>query len=224
MGAYLALPAGDAKQEGPAPAIIVIQEIFGINADMRHKCDALAAQGYIAIAPDLFWRQEPGIELTDKSEAEWQKAFALYNGFDVAKGVQDLLATHAYIKNHPRSNGHVGAVGYCLGGKLAFLLGCAAPVPAVSYYGVGLDGDLDKTTNIASPMLLHIAGQDKFVPKAAQQKIMAAFAASALVKCHLYENQDHAFAREQGEHYDAAAATQANQRTADFFKQHLQQK
>src|SRR5580698_6728931 len=116
FSAYVARPA-----KPKAAAIVVIQEIFGVNQVMRDITDGLAAQGYLAICPDLFWRIEPGIDITDKSEAEWKRAFELFNAFDVDKGIKDIGATIAHARQHPAHDGKVGAVGYCLGGLLAFL-------------------------------------------------------------------------------------------------------
>lgn len=213
FSAYVAMP-----EKTPAPAIIVIQEIFGVNADMRAKCDALAGQGYIAIAPDLFWRQEPDVDITDKSEAEWKKAFALFNGFDVSKGVEDLATILDTAKAMSECSGKIGAVGYCLGGKLAYLMAARTGVDAaVGYYGVALDTLLGESANIKNPLMLHMAELDKFVPAEARDKIIAHFRSSPVVTTHLYQGVDHAFARTGGEHYDAAAATLANKRTDDFF-------
>lgn len=215
--AYMAKPA-----KTPAPVIIVIQEIFGVNADMRNKCDALAAQGYIAIAPDLFWRQEPGVDITDKSEAEWQKAFSLFNGFNIDKGVEDLAATLNAAKALPEFAGKAGCVGYCLGGKLAYLMAARTDIDAaVGYYGVAIDTLLGESGNIKKPLMLHIAELDKFVPAEAREKIVNHFKGNAQVTTHVYEGVDHAFARLNGDHYDAAAATLANSRTDAFFETNL---
>lgn len=217
FAAYVAMPT-----KTPAPAIVVIQEIFGVNADMRAKCDNLAAQGYIAIAPDLFWRQEPGVDITDKSEAEWKKAFALFNGFDVSKGVEDLAATLDTVKTMPECNGKAGAVGYCLGGKLAYLMAARTNVDAaVGYYGVALDTLLGESNAITKPLMLHMAELDKFVPADARDKILNHFKGSTAVTTHLYNGVDHAFARINGDHYNEAAAKLANQRTDDFFAKYL---
>lgn len=217
FNAYMATPATT-----PAPVIIVIQEIFGVNADMRGKCDALAKQGYIAIAPDLFWRQEPDVDITDKSEAEWQKAFSLYNGFNVDKGVEDLKSTLEAAKELPTCNGKAGAVGYCLGGKLAYLMAARTNIDCgVSYYGVGLDTLLGEGGNIKKPLMLHIAELDKFVPADAREKILGQFKESLVVRTHVYTGADHAFARVNGDHYDEAAAKLANTRTDEFFAKNL---
>lgn len=211
FSAYVAKPAA-----GTGPGVVVIQEIFGVNADVRQKCDDWAAKGYVAIAPDLFWRQEPGIELTDQSEAEWQRAFQLYQGFDVDAGVADLKATIAAIR--AQSSGKVGTVGYCLGGLLAYL--CATRTDAdanVGYYGVGIDGKLDEAGAITRPLMLHIACADKFVDDAAQQRLHAGLDGHPKVTLMDYPGLDHAFTRLRGQHYDAAGATLANARTEGFF-------
>ena len=117
LGAYVALPAG-----GYGPGIVVLQEIFGVNEFMRNVCDWYAARGFVAICPDLFWRQEPGVELTDQTEAGWQKAFELYQGLDEAKAVEDSATAVDFLRKHPACSGRVGAVGFCLGGNLAWLL------------------------------------------------------------------------------------------------------
>ena len=217
FGAYLAQPGTT-----PAPGILVIQEIFGVNQVMRDICDGLAAQGYLACCPDLFWRIEPGIQITDKTDAEWQRAFELFNAFDVEKGVEDLTATLAQLRGHEACTGKVGSVGYCLGGKLAYLMAARSDTDCnVAYYGVGLDDLLGEAGKITRPLLMHVAAKDQFVPAEAQEKIKAALNAHPQVTLHIYEDQDHAFAREGGAHYDNDAATLANGRTAAFFEGNL---
>ena len=150
--AYLAEPAS-----GTGPGIVVIQEIFGVNADVRAKADAWAEKGYFALAPDLFWRQEPGVQLTDQTEAEWSKAIALMNGFDVEKGVEDLKTSIDTLRDTHGCTGKVGTVGFCLGGRMAYL--CATRTNAdanVSYYGVTIENMLDEAANITKPLLMHI--------------------------------------------------------------------
>lgn len=216
--AYVSMPDTDM----PAGAVIVIQEIFGVNNVMRDICDQLARTGYIAVCPDLFWRQEAGVQLTDQSEAEWAKAFDLYKGFNVDLGVIDLKATLDSVRNMEGCSGKVGTLGYCLGGRLAFLMACRSDSDCnVSYYGVAIDGHLSESENIMQPLLLHVAEKDKFVPPEAQHKIIDRFKTSHLVQVNVYEGQDHAFARVGGEHYDAEAARLANIRTADFLATYL---
>lgn len=217
FSAYVARPAQPATA-----AVVVIQEIFGVNAVMRQITDGLAAQGFLAICPDLFWRIEPGIELTDQSEAEWQRAFGLFNAFDVDAGVKDIAATISTIRQDPAAGGKVGAVGFCLGGLLAYLTATRTDVDAsVAYYGVGIDGRLGEAEKLTHPLLMHIAEEDGFVSKEAQAKIIGALSGDKLVEIHTYPGCDHGFARTGGQHYDAAAAALAGQRTLDFFRKRL---
>jgi carboxymethylenebutenolidase len=217
FSAYVARPAA-----ASAPAVVVIQEIFGVNQVMRDVTDGLAAQGYLAICPDLFWRIEPGIDITDQSEAEWKKAFELFNAFDVDAGVKDIAATIATIRKDPGCSGKVGAVGFCLGGLLAFLTATRTDSDAsVSYYGVGIEGRLAEAEKLAQPLLLHIAEEDQFVPKEAQKVILQALKDHPLVEVHTYPGCDHAFARVGGAHYNEEAARLAHGRTQQFFKKHL---
>jgi carboxymethylenebutenolidase len=217
FSAYLAAP-----KSGKGAGILLIQEIFGVNKVMRDLADGFAAQGYTVMCPDLFWRQEPGIDITDQSEAEWKKAFALYQGFSVEKGVDDLKATLAALRKHSACTGKVGSVGYCLGGKLAYLMATRSDADAnVGYYGVGIQDSLGEAKNIKKSLTLHIAGKDQFVPPEAQAKIKQGLQTNPMVTLYSYPEQDHAFARVGGQHYDKAAADLANKRTADFFKQHL---
>ncbi len=219
--AYRADPAGG-SQGARAPAIVVIQEIFGVNEVMRDISDRWAGQGFIAVCPDIFWRQEPGIQLTDRTEAEWGRAFELYRGFDEAKGIEDIQATIDAIRGDTACSGKVGTVGFCLGGKLAYL--CATRTDAdanIGYYGVGIENNLDEAGNISAPTMFHIAEEDGFCPKEAQAQVHAALDGHARVTIHDYAGMDHAFARAGGEHYDAGAAQSANDRSAAFFNAHL---
>lgn len=213
--AYVARPQAPAKA-----AVVAIQEIFGVNAVMRHKADWLASEGFLAIAPDLFWRIEPGIDITDKTQEEWSKAFDYMKRFNVDAGVRDIQATI----DHARSMGaaKVGAVGYCLGGLLAYLSAARTDSDAsVGYYGVNIPNFLSEDAGIKKPLTLHIAGKDQFVPKAAQDEIAKRLGGHPKVRLYVYAEQDHAFTREGGAHFDADAAKVADGRTIAFFKEHL---
>ena len=217
FAAYVARPSNP-----KAPAVVVIQEIFGVNAVMRGVCDELAAAGFLAVCPDLFWRIEPGVDITDQSEAEWKKAFELYNAFDVDAGVKDIAATIDHVRGLAECNGKVGAVGYCLGGLLAFLTSTRTDSDAsVGYYGVGIEKHLVEADKLAHPLMIHIAEEDGFVPKEAQALILSKLKNHPQVQAYTYPGRDHAFARVGGEHYDAADAKLANGRTLAFFQQHL---
>jgi carboxymethylenebutenolidase len=218
FSAYLARP----HTTGAAPGILVIQEIFGVNAVMRGICDALAARGYFAICPDLFWRQEPGVDITDRTDAEWQKAFSLYKGFSETKGVDDLIATLDHLRRIPGCTGKVGTIGYCLGGKLAYLMATRSDADCnVGFYGVGIENALEEASAITRPLLLHVAEKDGFVPPAAQAAIAARMHAVPTATVHVYPGVDHAFCREGGKHYDKEACDLANGRTAEFLTAHL---
>jgi carboxymethylenebutenolidase len=213
FGAYVA----DGKKGGPA--IVVIQEIFGVNKVMRDIADGLAAQGYTAVAPDLFWRIEPGIDITDQTDAEWKKAFSYFKAFNVDKGVEDIAATIAWARGE--GHGKVGAVGYCLGGLLAYLTATRTDADAaVGYYGVGIDNYLAESAKAKKPVLLHIAEEDGFVSKDSQAKMRSGLTAPNFT-LHAYPGRDHAFAREGGKHYHHGDAATANKRTLDFFAKHL---
>jgi carboxymethylenebutenolidase len=217
FAAYLATP-----RSGRGPGIVVIQEIFGVNQVMRDICDGLAAHGYFALAPDLFWRLEPGVQLTDKTDAEWKRAFDLMSRFDPDKGVKDIQAAIDALRNREGCTGKVGAVGYCLGGLLAYLTATRTNADAsAGYYGVNIQEKLSEAANIAKPLMLHIAGKDQYVPPEAQKKIQDTLANNPHVTIHVYPEMDHAFARIGGAHYDKACADLANGRTSTFFRQHL---
>lgn len=217
FSAYVAAPA-----TSPAPAVVVIQEIFGVNAVMRGVCDDLAAQGCLAVCPDLFWRIEPGIVLTDQNEADLKRAFDLFGQFDVEAGVGDIAATIDQVRVDPRCSGKVGAVGFCLGGLLAFLTATRTDSDAsCGYYGVGIERYTAEAEKLVNPLLLHIAEEDQFVPKPAQELVKAALKNHPQVEIFSYPGLGHAFARPGGDHYDAADAQTANARTAAFFKRNL---
>jgi carboxymethylenebutenolidase len=217
FSAYVAAPTTT-----PAPAVVVIQEIFGVNAVMRGVCDDLAGHGYLAVCPDLFWRIEPGIVLTDQTEADLKRAFDLFGQFDVEAGVADIDATIDQVRADSRCNGKVGAVGFCLGGLLAFLTATRTDSDAsVGYYGVGIERYTAEAEKLVNPLLLHIAEADQFVPAEAQERIIAALKNHPQVEIHSYPGRGHAFARVGGDHYDAADAKTANARTLAFFKRNL---
>ena len=215
--AYVAKP-----ESGEGPVIVALQEIFGVNEGMRQICDDLARDGYIAICPDLFWRMEPGVDITDKSKEEWDQAFHYFQNFNHAKGMEDIAATVEVARTIKGGSGKVGAVGYCLGGLLAFKTSAETDVDAsVCYYGVGLDSKLDDKDRITTPLLMHIAEEDGFVDKEAQTRIKDGLADNGNITIHSYPGVDHAFARPDGVSWNEEAATLANTRTAAFFKTHL---
>ncbi len=217
FGGYLASPAS-----GRGPGIVVIQEIFGINPVMRDIADGLSSRGFFALVPDLFWRIQPGVELTDKTDAEWQQAFGLLQKFDIDKGVEDIQASINFLRSTKGATGKVGALGYCLGGRLAYLTAARTDSDAsVGYYGIYIQDQLDEAKHIKHPLMLHIAEADEYVPPPAQKKIIEGLKGNAKVTIHTYPLMDHAFARVGGKHYDKACADLANVRSQTFFRQHL---
>lgn len=213
---YIARPDGAAKA-----AVIVIQEIFGVNSGIRQKCDKLAAEGYIALAPDLFWRMKPGMELDPDVEAEFNEALDWMGKFNQDAGIRDIQATINFLRSEEGA-AKVGCVGYCLGGRLAFMTAARTDIDAsVGYYGVGIDGLLGEANAIANPVMLHIPTADGFVSPEAQAAMHDGLDSHAKVTLHDYEGLDHGFATEIGKRRDEAAATLADSRTSAFFADHL---
>jgi len=205
-----------------AGAVVVIQEIFGVNDALRATCQELAAMGFIAVAPDLFWRQEPGVNLTDKSEEEWKKAFALMNGFDQKKGVEDLQTTLDAARELPGCNGRAGTIGFCLGGRLAVMMALESDADVnVSYYGVGLNEFAEELESVTAPLVIHIAEKDEFSSPEVVDAVMEGAEENPYIETYVYPDVQHAFARVNGVHYDARAATIANGRTAEILAEVL---
>jgi carboxymethylenebutenolidase len=213
---YIARPSGTAKA-----AIIVIQEIFGVNPGIRQKCDKLAAEGYVALAPDLFWRLQPGIELDPDVEAEFNQALDWMGKFNQDAGIRDIQAAINYLRD-TEGTAKVGCVGYCLGGRLAFMTAARTSIDAsVGYYGVGIDGLLGEKDAIAHPVMLHIPTADGFVGPETQAAMHAGLDDHPKITLHDYEGLDHGFATEVGKRRDEQAANLADSRTTAFFAEHL---
>ena len=202
--------------DATAGVVVLIQEIFGVNDSMKETAQQVAEQGYHVLVPDLFWRLQPGIDLTDKTEAEFNQALAYMKQFNQTKGIADLKATVAYARTMGGSNGKVGTMGYCLGGRLAMMMATDSDADVnISYYGVGLDGLLGGLDHVAAPLLLHIADEDGFFPAEGRAKVVEAAKARPHVHAYTYPKADHAFARVGGTHWQARGATIANGRSAE---------
>lgn len=213
--AYVAKPAG-----APRGAVVVVQEIFGVNAVTRGKADWMAREGYLAIAPDLFWRNKPGVNLTDQTEAEWQEGIAQMNALDKGDGARDVAAAIAYAR--AQGCAKVGVMGYCMGGLIAYLAACRSDADAtVAYHGGGIHMLLDEAKNIKKPIMMHHPMKDKFIPVDALNTIRETLKDNPLVTIHEYAEQDHAFTREGGKEYDAEATKLADARTVAFFRAHI---
>ena len=215
--AYVATPDSPAKA-----AITVIQEIFGVNEGIRRKCDSWARAGYLAIAPDLFWRIDPHIELDADIPEQMQQALDYIPRFNQDQGVRDIEATIRAARAMLEGPAKVGVVGYCLGGRVAFMTACRTDGDAfVGYYGVGIDGLLGEQHAIGKPTMLHIPTKDGFVLADVQAKMHDGLKDNRHVTLHDYEGLDHGFAAEMGDRRVEEAAQLADRRTADFFAQAL---
>jgi carboxymethylenebutenolidase len=205
------------------PGIVILQEIFGLSPFLKEMANRYAAHGFAVVVPDLFWRQaEPLTELPDQSEVATQKAFALYKGFDVEKGVDDIAASLRWLRENENVSGKTAVVGYCLGGLLAFKSGCQLDIDAsISYYGVGIDKALENKQMIRKPMMLHLAEEDGFVPLETQKILEDEFKESPFVTINKYAGADHGFARTGGANYDRAAAEISDSRTLALLKKSL---
>jgi len=217
FGAYIAQP-----KTLPAPAVVVLHEVFGVNADIRKTCDELAEQGFLGVAPDLFWRQEPGVDLSVTSEPDWQHGLRLYKAYDRDAGVRDVKDTVNAIAKLPGCTGKVAVLGYCLGGLMAFLTAARYGIDAaVAYHGGDTEKYLGEVAGLKAPLLMHLAEEDEFISQAAQAQIKAALAMKPNATVYSYPGQNHAFTRHNGAHYNAAAAKLANGRTSEFLHQQL---
>src|SRR5579863_7373160 len=219
FGAYISRP-----QTLPAPAVIVLQELFGVNADIRKTCDELAEQGFLAVAPDLFWRQEPGVDLSNvTSDVDWQHGLRLYAGYDRDAGAKDVEDTGDAVRKLPECNGKVAVLGYCLGALMVFLTAvrCHGVDAAVAYHGGETEKYLGEVDGLNAPLLIHLAEEDEFISKAAQAEIKAALAKKPNATVYSYPGQNHAFSRHGGAHYNAEAAALAHERTYAFLNRQL---
>jgi carboxymethylenebutenolidase len=214
--AYVARPAGT-----PKAAIIVIPEIFGVNPGIQQKCETWASEGYLAIAPDIFWRFAPGVELDPDVPEQLQEAFSYFGQYDPDLGIQDIEAAIHHIRR-TEGVGKVGLVGYCLGGRMAYMAAARTDIDAsVGYYGVMIDQMLGESHAIANPLMLHIPTADHFVGPEAQAAIHAGLDNHPKVTLHDYEGLDHGFAAEMGDRRDEAGAQLADSRTRAFLAANL---
>jgi len=216
FAAYLALPA-----KLPAPGLVVLPEVFNTNPHIRSVVDGYAAAGFVALAPDVFWRQEAANYLPYTDEGR-TKARALWARLDTDQFARDLGDMVSALRARPDCTGKVGVMGFCLGGKFAYLASTRLPVDAaVAYYGVQIDQHLDEAARRRCPLLMHFAGNDPHVPEATVAAIQARMGSAPGVDIHLYPAAEHGFNRAGYPPYDAAAATTARERTLAHLRRHL---
>jgi carboxymethylenebutenolidase len=217
FGAYIARP-----ETAPAPAVVVLHEVFGVNADIREKCEELAEQGFIGVAPELYWRQETGVDLSVRSEPDWQHGLRLNQAYDRDAGAKDIKDTANTVAKLPECTGKVAVLGYCIGGLMTFLTAVRYGVDAaVAYHGGDTEKYLGEADGLHAPLLMHLGEEDEFISKPAQAEIKAALAVKPNATVYSYPGQSHAFSRHNGAHYNAAAAHLANGRTSEFLRQRL---
>ncbi|WP_295993565.1 dienelactone hydrolase family protein [Rugamonas sp.] len=216
FGAYLALPVG-----GKGPGIVLIQEIFGVNQHIRNVADQYAADGYVVLAPDLFWRSGPRIEI-DYDEAGWKRAIELMNALDMDQAQADLAATAKALRAQDVVGDKIAAIGYCLGGRLSYLTAANGVVDAaVAYYGGGIQNMLDRADDIKAPLLMHFGGNDSHIPATAVKSIAERFGDNELVEIHVYPQAGHGFNRTHPDSYHQRSAAQAHGNTLVFLSEHL---
>ena len=217
FSAYLAEPSTQ-----PRAGIVLIQEVLGVNAIMRQTADDYAKEGYRVLVPDLYWRLEPGVQLYPQDKDQLAKAFELDRAFDVDSGIEDLKATLLFLRQYPSSTGKVGSVGFCSGGKLAYLMATRTDTDAnVSYYGVDIDKYLAEAEKIQNPLILHMGEDDEYVSPTAQATIQQGLKDNPLVMIYRYAGVSHGFSRVGSAAYRQEAAELARDRTLAFLSQHL---
>jgi carboxymethylenebutenolidase len=216
FGGYLALP-----KSGKGPAIIIIQEIFGVNSHIRAVTEQYAQDGYVALAPDIFWRTQPRVELA-YAGADRDKGIEILQKTDVDLAVADIGTTAAALRAMPEVTGKVAAIGYCFGGRLAYLAAAQGTLDAaVAYYGGGIQTRLDEAAKIKVPMQFHYAELDSGIPLSAVGEVKERFAGRDDVEFHLYPNADHGFNCTDRASYHQHSAALAHGRTLTFLGERL---
>ncbi|MBN3854285.1 dienelactone hydrolase family protein [Paraburkholderia sp. Ac-20340] len=216
FGAYLALPKG-----GKGPGIVILQEIFGVNGHIRDVVEQYALDGYVAIAPDIFWRSAPRVEL-EYTGADRDRGIELMKQLDFGNVASDIAATADTLRKLPECTGRVAAIGYCLGGRLAYMAAGAGAVDvAVSYYGGGIHTQLDLADKIKQPILFHYGELDHGIPLDAVGQVKERFAGRDNAEVHIYPGADHGFNCSVRASYNQNASALAHGRTLAFLAEHL---
>jgi carboxymethylenebutenolidase len=216
FGAYLAIP-----HTRKGPGIVLIQEIFGVNEHIRSVAEQYAADGYLVIAPDLFWRSGHRIELT-YDEAGWKRAVELMNATDVGKAQTDIELAIDALKAQPGLDGGIASIGYCFGGLLSYHTAANGLVDvAIAYYGGGIQNQLDRADEIEVPLLMHFGEEDSHIPLEAVEKIAERFDTNDNVEIVVYPEAEHGFNCSHRDSYNQRAAAEAHGNTLIFLGQEL---
>ncbi|WP_336367535.1 dienelactone hydrolase family protein [Marinobacter sp. C2H3] len=213
---YLALPPA-----GSGPGLVLIQEIWGVNRHIRAVAEQYALDGYVVLAPDVFWRQEERVDL-DYDEDGTAKAFRMMQAADVEQSGLDMAQAVDRLRARPEVTGKVAAMGYCMGGRLAFRAAASGkPDAAVCYYGGGIQNSLELAPQVTAPILFHFAGLDKHIPPEAVASVRGAFADHREATIHEYPNADHGFNCWARPAYHQPSSALAHGRTLEFLARHL---
>ena len=217
MGAYIAYP-----EKSPIGAVIAIMEIWGVNKTMKAHALEFAQAGYICLVPDLFWRLGPDVILDADNPDHWMLSLDRYFNFDYDLGAKDMEETMNYLRELELCNGKVGAVGYCLGGKMCYLLSCRTNIDcAVAYYGTYIEHAITEASQLSQPFMLHQALADTWVPPAICKFIEEKIKHKPNVEIHKYPDAEHAFARHGATSYSKEEADLALERSVSFLDRHL---
>jgi carboxymethylenebutenolidase len=213
FGAYLALPPA-----GRGPGLLLLQEIFGINPHIRGVAEQYALAGFTVLAPDLFWRQGARIELGYTGD-DWKRAVELMNTIEPDSVLADMQAAIAALKARPECNGQVGAIGYCMGGRLAYTAAALCGVDAaVAYYGGGIQNQLALAPQVGCPIQFHFGEKDDHIPAEAVEAVRDAMAEKD-AEIHVYPGAQHGFNCWARASYGPASAALAHGRSLAFLAQ-----
>jgi carboxymethylenebutenolidase len=189
MPAFVALP-----ESGSGPGLVVLQEIFGVTDYIRSRARDLAALGYVAVVPELYWRLGSGITTDETSAAGLQEAFGYFGQLDMARAADDAVAALEFTRGMRETAGKAGVLGFCLGGRLAYEVGVQSnPDVVVSYYGAGIADRLDAAEKMACPIIFHFGGADPYLPPDQAERIQQAFASHPGTEVHMHPGANHAF-------------------------------
>ena len=216
FGAYLAIP-----HTRKGPGIVLIQEIFGVNEHIRSVAEQYAADGYLVLVPDLFWRNGHRIELT-YDEAGWKRAVELMNATDIDKAQKDIELTIDALKAQPGLDGGIASIGYCFGGLLSYLTAANGLVDmAIAYYGGGIQNQLDRADEIQVPLLMHFGEKDSHIPLEAVEQIAERFENNENVEIVVYPEAEHGFNCSHRDSYNQRSAAEAHGNSLIFLGMEL---